>query len=326
MYSPALNTFEQVMDFIGDWICCNTVDEDVVIDNMVMVRTNPDCMAVENVGYTHDPIVSHITGRAGRLAVLDNNPECTKDVTDVVVKHQPTPCEGSASGDEGVKTSAGKSQKKSKKSPGKSREVSSSQEDSSADKTVVANAPDTLIDAIVGTVLEGIVTAVVDNGVVDMATATAVEIMEADSVVNSGVGKASSVYRVCQDVVETKAHRRLPHEKRGDYVGSMVSEIKNRLGCPKPTEANKLAVRRMALNNITQHGLRPTHVRTALELIVAGVFVPDEYDLEAAKMLASNVQHSLTSQLCDAKPKSAWSRLFAPLTRGRAQARLRERE
>jgi hypothetical protein len=125
----------------------------------------------------------------------------------------------------------------------------------------------------------------------------------------------SSVYRVCQDVVEVKRHRRLPHPKRGDYVACIVSDIKNRLGCPAPNAANLLAVRRMAKNSIEGHGLRPTHARTVIEKVIAGVFVPDEYDLASAKILQSVGMRDLRAELNNAGPRSVWHDLFHPFER-----------
>lgn len=270
------------MDFCEKWICCASVDDEEVVANMRQVRMNPDVLAIECVGYTHDPIVSHLTGRADRLAVVDNMFNHAREVDDVGVVAQ-------------------------------------------ADQCVVSSLELETKDALYSQ-YGGVTHQVVAQLVADIATATAEEVLDADVVVNSGMTEASSVYRMCQDVVEVKAHRRLPHSRHGDYVASMVSEVKNRLGCPKPTEANKLAVRRMVFNNATQHGLRPTALREVLELVVAGVFVPDEQDLAAARMFASNTQAMLTNELQNAKPVGAWSRLFAPFGRSRIQTRLRMEE
>lgn len=134
----------------------------------------------------------------------------------------------------------------------------------------------------------------------------------------------SSVFRVCQDVVEVKRHRRLPHPKRRDYAAIVISDIKNRLGCPAPNAANLLAVRRMAKNIIDNHGLRPTHARVVIERVVAGVFVPDEEDLLAAQVLQSVGMQDLRSEVADARPRSAWYALFHPFGGNRGAARVRE--
>jgi len=260
------------------------VDEEDVIAYIIEVRENPDCMAVECVGYTHDPIVSHLTGRPDRIAVVDNMLLSAREVRDV----------------------------------GEITQVNECVVESPSSKTGVA------LHSQCNDVVQ-----VTTGLVADIATATAEEVLDAEEVVNSGLSKPSSVYRVCQDVVEVKHHRRLPHSSKGKYVAASVSEIKNRLGCPKPTEANKLAVRRMAFNNATQHGIRPTHLRVVIEQIVAGVFVPDDHDLMAARALASNTQSVLEDELRNAQPKGAWTRLFNShfprLSRSRV-SRLRSQE
>lgn len=129
----------------------------------------------------------------------------------------------------------------------------------------------------------------------------------------------TSVYRICQDVVEVTRHRRLPHRHNGHYAAAVVSEIKNRLGCPAANAANLLVVRRMANNIIGKHGLRPSHVREVIELVVAGVFVPDESDLRGAKVLASVGISELRSELANAGPTSAWYDLFHPFKNRGAQ-------
>lgn len=125
----------------------------------------------------------------------------------------------------------------------------------------------------------------------------------------------SSVYRLAQDVVEVKRHRRV--RKHNRYARAVAAEIKNRLGCPAPNAANLLAVRRMANNIMEKHGVRPSHIRQTIELVVAGVFVPDEEDLRGAKVLQSVSVAALREELADAGPRSAWYDLFHPFARRR---------
>lgn len=153
--------------------------------------------------------------------------------------------------------------------------------------------------------------------------------LEVDDIIEAGapyetlaVVGPSSVFRVCQDVIEVPRHRRLPHPHRGAYVAAVVSEIKNRLGCPAPNAANLLAVRRMANNIMGKHGIRPSHTRASIEQIIAGVFVPDESDQRAAEMLASVGMESLREDLHNAGPKSAWYELFHPF-KNRGATRVR---
>jgi hypothetical protein len=121
------------------------------------------------------------------------------------------------------------------------------------------------------------------------------------------VPSASLVFTTCQDVVEVKNHRRVATKGRGFYQAAVVGEIKNKLGLPKLTEANKLVVRRMAHNIMTRHGVRPTHIRMSIEKIVAGVFIPDQYDVESAEMLASDAVRDLRERVNNAGPRNGWS-------------------
>lgn len=133
----------------------------------------------------------------------------------------------------------------------------------------------------------------------------------------------TSVYRACQNVIEVKRHRRLPHPHRGDYIACVVSDIKNRLGCPPANAANKLAVRRMANNIMTQHTVRPSHMRVVIEQIVAGVFVPDEADLLASRILESRAVAGLREEMANAAPRNIWQQWFSPLSGKRHVARVR---
>lgn len=137
-------------------------------------------------------------------------------------------------------------------------------------------------------------------------------------------GKASSNYRVCQDVIEVVNHRRLrigTHHGKAVYVAQVVSGIKNRMGCPKVNEANLLAVRRMAYNTMLKHGLRDSHIRDCIEMVIAGVFVPDAPDLLRAKMLASVGMASLRDEVANAGPLNAWGSLWRPFRRASERVR-----
>lgn len=128
-------------------------------------------------------------------------------------------------------------------------------------------------------------------------------------------GVPTSNFRLAQDVIEVKTHRRIRHAN--PYARTIVMEIKNRLGCPAPNAANMLAVRRMAINSMERHGVRPSHVRRTVELVVAGVFLPDEHDLRGAKILQSVSMGALREEVADAGPKSVWYNLFHPLRQRR---------
>lgn len=66
------------------------------------------------------------------------------------------------------------------------------------------------------------------------------------------------------------------------YVSALVAECKNRFGVPDRTNANKLAVRKFALDRMTSHGLRPTHIHQVLPLVVELTFCESESERRAA--------------------------------------------
>lgn len=255
-------------DFIERWICCGKLDDDEVLENVRMVRKNPDTLAEQFIEYTHDPQERHVTYRPTALVFTDNGDQVDEVWDDAEVAE---------------------------------------------DVGATAPAQDTMVAAAS------------PHG----AGEDSPSFLEVDDIAEGGapygvlaaVGP-SSVYRICQDVIEVPRHRRLPHPHRGDYVAVVVSEIKNRLGCPAPSAANLLAVRRMANNLMAKHGIRPSHTRASIELIVAGVFVPDDADQAAAEVLASVSVKSLRSDLANAGPKSGWYELFHPF-KNRGATRVR---
>lgn len=66
------------------------------------------------------------------------------------------------------------------------------------------------------------------------------------------------------------------------YISALVCECKNRFGTPERTNANKLAVRKFALDRMTSHGLRPTHIHQVLPMVVELTFCVSESERVAA--------------------------------------------
>jgi len=120
---------------------------------------------------------------------------------------------------------------------------------------------------------------------------------------------ATKVFVVKQDVIEVEKHRRLNRRRRGEYIGSVVSDIKNRLGCPTDNAANRLAVRRMANNIMNKHGVRPTHIRSTIEVVISGVFIPDNEDILAAAIDNSLIAATQKRRLRSAGPQSWTDRI-----------------
>lgn len=85
------------------------------------------------------------------------------------------------------------------------------------------------------------------------------------------------------EALEVKRHRKIRHKKL--YIQAVVAECKNRFGTPLDTTANHLAVRRFALDRMTAHGVRPTHIFQVLPLVVELVFCHAPHE-EAAEQLA----------------------------------------
>ncbi len=67
------------------------------------------------------------------------------------------------------------------------------------------------------------------------------------------------------------------------YVAALAQETKNRFGQPARTSANLLAVRKYALDRMTKHGLRPTHIHETLPLVVELTFAESATEAEARR-------------------------------------------
>jgi len=87
--------------------------------------------------------------------------------------------------------------------------------------------------------------------------------------------------------IDTTQHRRVRPGRKMYYLNCVLAECKNKFGTPQQNEANVKAVQRYANNIMSKHGLRPTHVREYLPMIVSMTFVPTTAELEALEMLNS---------------------------------------
>lgn len=87
--------------------------------------------------------------------------------------------------------------------------------------------------------------------------------------------------------IETTQHRRVRDGRKMQYLNCILAECKNKFGTPQQNEANLKAVQRYANNIMTKHGLRPTHVREYLPMIVSMTFVPTKSEIDALAMLNS---------------------------------------
>jgi hypothetical protein len=304
-------------------VCCAVVDDEEVVETIAVVRSNPDTLAEALVSYNHDPVIHHLTSEKKEETVTDN---------------------GLVSETEGVANSpAGdgqpKAADKASDSPSGDRETKKTFMVGDVEVEIVPRSASVELTAQspVGGAVQVEVERKLSGGKPVKPEASPKnkpkaksakagtkakgkdEPKEAKPEPDSKEEKAkvgpTSVYRVCQDVIEVKKHRRLPHSKTGDYIAVCVSDIKNRLGCPAPTAANMMAVRRMAKNMMDNHGLRPTHVRDVIETVIAGVFVPDSQDLLQARVLQSVTLSELKYETENARPENAWRELFGKYRR-----------
>lgn len=271
-----------VFDFTEKWICCSGVDDDSVVENVRRIGDMQDGLAEEYLEFNHQAKRRHYTTQHPVIDIVDNGqPE--------MVMAEPA-----------ADTLIGPN--------GQTAQMATA---------MVGTTQPTHI--VIGDVMVPIITddAIVVYGAVlpdgQGLTGIPAEMQDAQQGNHLPGSEARGdedptlVYTICHDVIEVKNSRRVATNGRHFYNAAVVAEIKNKLGLTKPTEANKLVVRRMARNIMEKHGVRPTHIRQSIEKVVAGVFVPDQYDIEASAMLSSNAVANLRSQVDDSGPKNGWS-------------------
>lgn len=81
----------------------------------------------------------------------------------------------------------------------------------------------------------------------------------------------------------------VPRPKR--YAAIVVQTCKNRFGTPDDNKANRLAVRKFALDIMSSHRVRPTHINQLIDLCVSMVFVPNDME-QAALALRDSLSYA----------------------------------
>jgi len=71
--------------------------------------------------------------------------------------------------------------------------------------------------------------------------------------------------------------------RRIHVVITLAQEAKNRFSLTERSEAMRLTVRKFIFDRMTEHGMRPSHIRESLDLAVELAFTPDKYDIEATQ-------------------------------------------
>lgn len=84
--------------------------------------------------------------------------------------------------------------------------------------------------------------------------------------------------------IKVSLHRKVKKDAGLKYMNACIAECKVKFGVPSNTEANKKAVERFASNVMKSHGVRPTHIRQYLPMVVKMVFVPDQWQIEAERL------------------------------------------
>lgn len=100
------------------------------------------------------------------------------------------------------------------------------------------------------------------------------------------------VARLDHTRVDVTQHRRVRTNKHMQYMNCVMSEIKGKFGTPTHNEANRKAVQRFANSLMMRHGLRPTHIRQYLPMLVDLSFVPSESEVESMRVLGSGASAS----------------------------------
>lgn len=84
-----------------------------------------------------------------------------------------------------------------------------------------------------------------------------------------------------------KQKRRIRKGCRGKFVREIVAAVKLRLGTPRPTMANRRAVQRVAREELMEYQLRKVVAASVMPLIVEAVFVPNKWEVQAARVGSS---------------------------------------
>jgi hypothetical protein len=90
-----------------------------------------------------------------------------------------------------------------------------------------------------------------------------------------------------EEITAMPVNAQIPQQRIPGIVVEMVARAKNRFTLPKRNRANYLSVNAFLLNEMTEHGMRPTHIRAMLPLALELSFTPDENDVFAAQFNAS---------------------------------------
>lgn len=91
---------------------------------------------------------------------------------------------------------------------------------------------------------------------------------------------------------EPKVKRRIRNGRNAPFMREVLSACKNRFGTPTNTAANHRVVRRFMLDYMKSHDVRNASIRQHLPNLVAAMFVPDKYEMQAMRMANCPLAHT----------------------------------
>lgn len=91
-----------------------------------------------------------------------------------------------------------------------------------------------------------------------------------------------NVVKYTLEPIEEKNHRRV--NRKRNYTAAVIAEVKVRFGVAKRSAANERAIQRYAAEIMRKHGVRHTVVRKLLPIITEAIFIPDKWEVEAARI------------------------------------------
>lgn len=92
--------------------------------------------------------------------------------------------------------------------------------------------------------------------------------------------------------VEVKLHRRVRVGRSMKYMNCVIAECKAKFGVPTRDLSNLKAVNRYAVSIMQSHGLRPSHIRECVAMVVNMVFVPTRAELAGLALLNSSASNT----------------------------------
>lgn len=87
--------------------------------------------------------------------------------------------------------------------------------------------------------------------------------------------------------VEINGHRKVRKGRGMKYMNCVLAETKAKFGTPSNDESNRRAVSRFVQNIMNKHGLRPTHIKTYLPMVVSLTFIAGKEETEALSVMNS---------------------------------------